>query len=429
MRRYYPAAVLLLLSASLLLPAQPLPQPQAPALEADPFGPAAPAPAEPLPVNPFDLPPAAPQPKPMAAVAESGTNSEASTQSLVIFADASLGREVVQKMTPAERLAYHLDRPARILIVPEVTTLQDIVPELSEMLGVNVELDLKALEEAAFDRATPIAWQMTHPAQLGASLRRLLHSLGLDYMRLNDTLLITTRSAFESKLFLKTYNLDREMFRPRTAGKFESPGNANQENVPEEFGLRFCGFDSSIVAPHRKGDDDFLVDVIHLIKPETWKANGGQGELHLDLAKSLLIVNCTQDVHDEIELLLTDLRKAARSHQQAIQANAQLLRRIVFRLKLPEKQAGPAQQFGDGLAGNFIPLEPAYTMKEVADLIKQQIEPHTWKDDKHSISILGECLIINQSEAVQTKIYHFLRDLGITREQFDENNRPFYGFS
>ncbi len=201
------------------------------------------------------------------------------------------------------------------------------------------------------------------------------------------------------------------------------------DGIQQESGFRFCGFVAGLEAPRHNGDDDFLVDVIQLIKPETWKANGGQGELHLDLAKSLLVVNCTQDVHEEIERFIADLRKSVRSSQQAIQANAQLLRRVVFRLKLPEKQAGPAQPFGDGGPGKFIPLEPAYTMKEVADLIKQQVEPHTWKDDKHSITILGECLIINQSEAVQTKIYHFLRDLGITREQFDENNRPFHGFS
>ncbi len=210
------ALVMIVFGASLLLRAQP--QPQLPGPAVDPFGDPAPAPAGSLPADPFApapvAPPPKPLPKPMPAVAESGTNAEVSTQSLVVFADKSLGREVVQKMTPAERLAYHLDRPARILIVPEVTTLQSIVPELSEVLQVNVELDLKALEEAAFDPATPIKWHMTRPANLGQSLRRLVNSLGLEYVRLEDTLLITTRTAYESRRFLKIYNLDREMFRP-----------------------------------------------------------------------------------------------------------------------------------------------------------------------------------------------------------------------
>ena len=105
MHRYFPAVVLLLLSASLLLRAQPLPQPSA--IEADPFGGSTATPGSSLPADPFAPRPGAPPPKPMPAVAESGTNSEASSQSLVIFADASLGREVVQKMTPAERMAYH----------------------------------------------------------------------------------------------------------------------------------------------------------------------------------------------------------------------------------------------------------------------------------------------------------------------------------
>ena len=60
---------------------------------------------------------------------------------------------------------------------------------------------------------------------------------------------------------------------------------------------------------------------------------------------------------------------------------------------------------------------------------QHQIEPHTWKDEKHTITILGENLIINQSDAVQTKIHQFLHELGITRQQHDENNRPFHGFS
>jgi hypothetical protein len=454
MRRYFSFFVLAIIlgSATLLLRAQPLPQPLAPGGSNDPFAPAPPNPttAHTVPADPFAAPaaPALAAPvKPAVVINQEFSlrqHADFAAHSFlvnvynrayaqiphpplceILFADESLGREVLEKMTPAERMVYHLDRPATIKFFAEGVTVEDLVPELNKKLQVNVELDRVPLLESAFDRAAPLEYRMTRPANLGLALRRLFHSQGLDYVRLQDTLLITTRTAFEGKMFVKTYNLDREMFRPQSAAKYQVQYHAQ---IGGGLGAGGAGAWAPVAAPSgNTGDDDPLVEIVELIKPDSWKSQGGLGSLHLDLRRSLLVVNQRQDVHDEIDFLLADLRKIARSNQQAIQANAQLQRRVVFRLKLPEKQGGPAQPLGGG--NNFIPLEPAFTMKEVADLIKQQIEPHTWKDEKHSITILGECLIINQSEAVQTKIYQFLQQLGITREQFDENNRPFYGFS
>ena len=87
-----------------------------------------------------------------------------------------------------------------------------------------------------------------------------------------------------------------------------------------------------------------------------WIEHGGTGVLHLDLKRSLLVVTQRQDVHEEIETLLADLRKVARSNQQAIKANEQLERRVVFRLKIPKNKPGPARPLDGG--GDFIPLEP-----------------------------------------------------------------------
>lgn len=444
MHRFLSLAALLIvvLGASLLLRAQPNdpfgaaptapakkppPDPFAPPQD-DPFGTPA-VPANNPPADPFAPAPAAPAPKTETPPIGKNWPADAanSSYSEIVFADESLGKDVLRKMTPAERMAYHLNRPARITLHPPHEFLPTIVEVLLERLQVNVELDRKALENAGFDTATPIEWVMRQPANLGAALRRMLNSKGLDYVRLNDTLLITTRDAFEEKLFVKTYSLDREMFHPKTAWKYEVQYHA-QVGAGGSLGFAGAGgYAPGAGSSGNTGDDDALVEIIQLIQPESWIAHGGRGRLHLDLKCSLLVVNQRQDVHDEIETLLADLRKVASSNQQAIKANAQLERRVVFRLKIPEKQAGPARPLEGG--GNFIPLEPAFTLKEVADLIKQQIEPHSWKDEKHTITILGECLIINQSEAVQTKISQFLLELGITRQQHDENNRPFYGFS
>lgn len=82
--------------------------------------------------------------------------------------------------------------------------LEDIVEQIRSEKRIEVQIDKKALEEAAFDSATPID-KVINNTKLRAALRLVLNDLGLSYVIENDVLLITTKTAQENKQVVKVY--------------------------------------------------------------------------------------------------------------------------------------------------------------------------------------------------------------------------------
>ncbi len=82
--------------------------------------------------------------------------------------------------------------------------LEDIVEQIRTEKRIEVQIDKKALEEAAFDTATPID-KVINNTKLRAALRLVLNDLGLSYVIENDVLLITTKTAQENKQVVKVY--------------------------------------------------------------------------------------------------------------------------------------------------------------------------------------------------------------------------------
>lgn len=82
--------------------------------------------------------------------------------------------------------------------------LEDIVEQIRTEKRIEVQLDRMALEEAAFDTATPIDKVILN-TKLRSALRLVLNDLGLSYVIENDVLLITTKTAQENKQVVKVY--------------------------------------------------------------------------------------------------------------------------------------------------------------------------------------------------------------------------------
>ena len=97
------------------------------------------------------------------------------------FTDEGLNADLLKKMKPAERVEYQLRR--RGLLQAQNVTLIDIVQLLRDKLQINILIDKKAMEEAAFDTATPIRYLPNVGTRLSGSLRQLLNELGLSFLR------------------------------------------------------------------------------------------------------------------------------------------------------------------------------------------------------------------------------------------------------
>ncbi len=57
--------------------------------------------------------------------------------------------------------------------------------------------------------------------------------------------------------------------------------------------------------------------------------------------------------------------------------------------------------------------DPQFSMEELSSLVKKTIEPASWNDERVSIALLGEKLVITQSQATHRKVAELLHELEV----------------
>jgi len=193
-------------------------------------------------------------------------------------AQMGISLKPVQQQEIERRTATAL--AARISLDFTDAPLADVAELLSEKLGVNCELDLRALEEPALDGSTRVTFKVQGIAG-DVALTRLLATIdeSLTWITRDSVLLITTKTKADAQ------------------ENFEICVYPVRDLVETRVGRRI------------EVDYDSLVDVIQsTIAPDTWGDAPGQGSIkEFDKAR-VLVISHTASVHVEIARLLQTLR-------------------------------------------------------------------------------------------------------------------------
>ncbi len=353
-------------------------------------------------------------------------------QSFQISGD-DLPAEKFAKLSPAERLAMQLDRPVTVNL--NQSKLENISLELEAKLKIPVSWEKKAFNEAAFDTSTPIDLYSEHPIKLRLALKRLLADLALTYYTDEGTLVITTKTAAENRLIVRTYPIDPDLLKVRKRfrrpqiygghsgiGPYSGSGYSGLFNLMQIGGLGngggFGGGPQQLFAEYEELES--LVNLItSIIQPTTWNVNGGLGNIEPNAQLGLLVVSNTEEVQDELAALLAVFNNQL-TERRPPPVSPDTVERVVHPVVLPAvrlKQQNPLDHH------RAISKEPAFTMEQLAEQLKKQIEPASWANPQYTISTLGQNLIVNQTRANQEKIRAFLKQLGITKEQVDDEKQ------
>jgi hypothetical protein len=160
------------------------------------------------------------------------------------------------------------------------TPLQDVIDFLKDQHQIEIQIDTKALNDVGIDPTTPITKNLKG-ISLRSALKLMLRELELTYVIQDGVLLITTPEEAETRLTTVVYPIgDLVNFRDPKTG--------------EIWG----------------GDYDSLIDLItSTVQPTTWDDVGGPGSIAPFPATSCLVFSQTQDVHEQIESLLSTLRR------------------------------------------------------------------------------------------------------------------------
>ncbi|MCB9873377.1 MAG: hypothetical protein H6821_04290 [Planctomycetaceae bacterium] len=256
-----------------------------------------------------------------------------------------------------------LEQPLTVEFKDE--SLRDVVEFLAEKLHIPIVIDTRALEDFGIDTSVPISGSFTK-SPVRFVLARLLNDIELTYIIRDEVVQITTPECCECQLDIALYPV-RDLVEVAAAHPGDLPG-AN------------CDFDS-------------LRQVItSTIAPDTWDEVGGPGAVEPLLPVPTLMISQTQQVHEEILGLLTDLRQAKK--QSTVVANA----------------TDPDAHFVRSYNVNNEIASP----DEIATLVMCATDSRTWGGEAGTfVQGLGPLLVVKHNFSVHHRVRALLTSLGL----------------
>ncbi len=219
------------------------------------------------------------------------------------------------KRTPVEEA---LEKSIQLAYV--ATPLKDVAQAISLNTGINVILDVKALNEANIAPDTEITFFCDRPL-LRTALRTMLDQYDLGYIVATDnTLMITTKAKCLSEMVAHVYDV-KDLASPNAnendgaAGGFSGCGPGGRQKTSGSGGC----IDSE------EPEFDSLLDAMtSCVAPTTWTQSGGGGSIVATNGK--LAILQTGETHRQIKALLADLKSAAKQTgapaPEAVRVNA-----------------------------------------------------------------------------------------------------------
>lgn len=232
--------------------------------------------------------------------------------------------------------------------------LHEVVDYLARLAEVNVFLDPSGLAEEGVTTDTPVTINLQQDISLRSALNLILSPLNLSYVIKDEVLKITSQQLRDGEIYPVTYNVADLVIpipnfvpqaefglsgaiskayqqsgyfgnglgghSPLAAIASVSGGSQNAQLDPTLLANLGSGSMSGPPAPMRGGpgglgggpqpDFDSLIELITTtIAPTTWDEVGGPGSVAPFETNLSLVISQTQEVHDQIEDLLEQLRR------------------------------------------------------------------------------------------------------------------------
>ncbi|MEN6557862.1 MAG: hypothetical protein ABFC54_06755, partial [Thermoguttaceae bacterium] len=241
--------------------------------------------------------------------------------------------------------------------------LSKVLENLAKLAEVNLHLDPQGLLEEGVTSDTPVTIELRNEIMLKSALHLILEPLHLSYVVKDEVLKITSESMRDGQVYCVTYNVADLVipipnFVPTNkmglegaysnamanvnpwAGTGGFPFGASSQSTPMSVVSRegasgipgnstllaqltgSGGKESSLHAGRTSGqgpgglgggaqpDFDALIDLITtVVKPTSWDAVGGPGSINKHEPNLSLVISQTQEVHEDIADLLTQLRR------------------------------------------------------------------------------------------------------------------------
>ncbi len=178
-----------------------------------------------------------------------------------------------------EKINAALNAPTEVVFTE--APLHEVLDYLKNHHKIEIQIDTKALEDVGIATDTPVTVDLKGVI-LRSALRLMLKKLSLTYLVKDGVLQITTPEEADNQLETKVYPVADLVLPEGASGEAQA-------------------------------DFDSLIDLLtSTIKPTTWDEVGGPGSIMPFGTGMSIVVSQTQDVHEQIDDILAQLRKIKR---------------------------------------------------------------------------------------------------------------------
>ena len=187
---------------------------------------------------------------------------------------------------PPEAIARALEQPIDLEFVEE--PLADVVQFIGSRAKIPILLDKRALDDVGVQPDTPVTLSLKG-LKLRSALGHILRQLELTWIIGDEVLLVTTPEQADARLAMRVY----------------------------EVGDLVAARDEQL-RPYNDFEQIIQL-IISTVKPTSWDTVGGPGSIAGFEAAGItaLVVSQTQEVQEEIDRLLAELRKIKRGNGEA----------------------------------------------------------------------------------------------------------------
>lgn len=317
-------------------------------------------------------------------------------------ADLSAGIPAGGSSAADERIRKALAEPTDLEFVE--TPLSDVIDSLQKKHGINIQLDVKALDDSGTGTDTPVTRHIKC-ISLGAGLRLLLRSMDLNYCIRDEVLLITTKEGGEAELRLRLYPV-HDLLDP-----------SRQHNL--------------LLNPAA----DLIATITNSVASTTWDEVGGPGSIVYLPAAQSLVISQTAEVHEQIRDLLIAARQAlaaAPSQDQRASADPNAMFVAVYWLDASneffqiaseplaagDKDAKPAERGRSAGAPRALLVSSRALADDVARVVPKMVAPESWQGGggQGSIESIGPGVVVRQTRPVHQQVAGFIQSIAQARK-------------
>lgn len=276
------------------------------------------------------------------------------------------------------------------------TAWRNVAAQISKQQKINVLLHESALDAVRLGPESPVTISLKN-VTLRQALRLICLDDALTYVISDGALMITTPEYAEQDLITRMYPvLDLVDAAPDT--------------------VDFTG-----EATYSDFDYDSLVDLTtKTITPTMWDEVGGPASIAVMHSFGFLIISQTQEGHEKVEKLCTDLRQTAPETARITKREGnERVRLVVYVVPKPALIGGSKmtnrgkREFGAGGLMGTVSREPM-SASQMLELITTLIEPGSWttRDDVYARAVAGR-IVIRHTDTVHRQIRELANRLGV----------------